>query len=44
MQLMPQSFVELGGEERFDPETNISSGTRYLRQMLDRFQSVEVAL
>ena len=44
MQLMPQSFVELGDEERFDPETNISSGTRYLRQMLDRFQSVEVAL
>ncbi len=44
MQLMPQSFVELGAEERFDPETNISSGTRYLREMLDRFQSVEVAL
>ena len=44
MQLMPQSFAELGAEERFDPEINISSGTRYLRQMLDRFQSVEVAL
>ena len=44
MQLMPRSFAELGAEERFDPETNISSGTRYLRKMLDRFQSVEAAL
>jgi soluble lytic murein transglycosylase-like protein len=44
MQLMPQSFADLGDDERFDPEINISSGTRYLREMLDRFQSVEAAL
>ena len=44
MQLMPQTFADLSAEERFDPERNISSGTQYLRQMLDRFKSVELAL
>ena len=44
MQLMPHSFVDLDTEARFDPEQNISSGTQYLRAMINRFKSVELAL
>ena len=44
MQLMPHSFADLDAEARFDPEQNISSGTQYLRAMIDRFKSVELAL
>ncbi len=44
MQLMPATAAGLGVENRFDPEENIASGTRYLSYLLGRFQSVEVAL
>ena len=44
MQLMPATASTLGVADRFDPEQNIASGTRYLRSLLDRFQSTEVAL
>lgn len=44
MQLMPATASDLGVANRFDPEQNIASGTRYLRSLLDRFQSTEVAL
>ena len=44
MQLMPGTAAELGLEDLFDPELNIASGTRYLRSLLDRFHSVELAL
>jgi len=44
MQLMPGTAAQLGVENVFDPEQNIASGTRYLRSLLDRFGSVEVAL
>jgi soluble lytic murein transglycosylase-like protein len=44
MQLMPITAKELGVTDRFDPEQNIESGTRYLRQLLDRFGSTELAL
>ncbi len=44
MQLMPETAAELGVVNRFDPEENIASGTRYLRGLMDRFKSVEVAL
>lgn len=44
MQLMPATARELGVTDVFDPDTNIEAGTRYLRSLLDRFQSVEVAL
>jgi soluble lytic murein transglycosylase-like protein len=44
MQLMPATAAELGVEDRFDPEQNIASGTRYLSGLIDRFKSVEVAL
>ena len=44
MQLMPDTASEMGAVDRFDPEQNIASGTRYLRRLLDRFNSVELAL
>ena len=44
MQLMPSTASAMGAIDRFDPEQNIASGTRYLRSLLDRFHSVELAL
>lgn len=45
MQLMPDTARELGIDDPWDPEANIRGGTRYLRQMLDRFgQDLELAL
>ena len=43
-QLMPATARELGVTNRHDPEQNIDGGARYLRQMLDRFGSVDLAL
>lgn len=44
MQLMPATGKSLGAGDLFDPEHNIASGTRYLRSLLDRYRTVEVAL
>ncbi len=44
MQLMPETAASLGADDRFDPEQNIASGTRYLRGLMDQFKSTEVAL
>lgn len=44
MQLMPATAAELGVEDSFDPEQNIASGTRYLSSLIERYQSVSVAL
>jgi soluble lytic murein transglycosylase-like protein len=37
MQLMPETAGELGVTKPFDIQQNIDGGSRYLRQMLDRF-------
>lgn len=37
MQLMPQTAVRLDVRDMFDPDENVGGGTKYLRQLLDRF-------
>lgn len=44
MQLMPGTAKLLGVQNGFDPEQNIMGGAKYLRQMLDQFGNVEMAL
>lgn len=45
MQLMPGTARDLGVSDSFNPEQNVMAGTRYLRQMLDRYDgNLEAAL
>ncbi|MDP2798829.1 MAG: lytic transglycosylase domain-containing protein, partial [Deltaproteobacteria bacterium] len=45
MQLMPATAAELGVTHPFDPVQNVMAGTRYLRQLMDRYQGdVKLAL
>jgi soluble lytic murein transglycosylase-like protein len=44
MQLMPATAASLGVADPYDPAQNVRGGTRYLRALLDRFGSVELAV
>ena len=44
MQLMPGTARDLAVENPWDVEQNLRGGTSYLRQMLDRFGELELAL
>ena len=43
-QLMPRTAGDLGVISRFDAVANPDGGTQYLRSMLDRYGSVQLAL
>jgi len=44
MQIMPQTQKYLGLNCPFEPESNIEAGTRYFRYLLDRFETLPLAL
>jgi soluble lytic murein transglycosylase len=44
MQLMPQTAQILQVSDPWDPEQNVRGGVKYLKQMLDRFRDLELAL
>lgn len=44
MQLMPATARSLGINDPFDIKQNIDGGVRYLKQMLDRYKKVPLAL
>ena len=37
MQLMPATAADLGVTDAFDPEQNIQAGSKYLKQLMDRY-------
>ena len=44
MQLMPATAETLGVKDSFDPEQNIQGGTKYLRRLINQYDSVEKGL
>jgi soluble lytic murein transglycosylase-like protein len=37
MQIMPQTASQLGMRNAFDPKDNVEGGTRYLRELLEKY-------
>lgn len=44
MQLMPETAAELGVTDPHNPDQNIDAGAKYLRQQLDKYGDVKLAL
>lgn len=44
MQIMPQNYKLLGISDPFDPRQNIYGGTRYFRQLYDRYGKLSLSL
>lgn len=44
MQLMPETAKDLGVSDPFDIRQNIMGGTKYIKQMLDQFKDIKLAL
>ncbi|WP_244860977.1 lytic transglycosylase domain-containing protein [Aromatoleum petrolei] len=44
MQLMPATAARFGVDNPLDPRENLLGGARYLRELLDRFDSLPLAL
>jgi len=44
MQLMPGTATRYGVRDRHDPEQNVEGGVRYLRDLLQQFRDVRLAL
>jgi soluble lytic murein transglycosylase-like protein len=44
MQLMPGTAKDMGVTDSFDSRQNIEGGTKYIKQQIDKYDSVEKAL
>jgi soluble lytic murein transglycosylase-like protein len=44
MQIMPENYTFLNIRNPFDPEDNIMGGALYFKQMLEKFNKIELAL
>ncbi|MCK9229763.1 MAG: lytic transglycosylase domain-containing protein [Syntrophales bacterium] len=44
MQIMPENFAPLGLRDPYNPQENILAGARYLREMINRYGELSLAL